>query len=239
MSSIDELSKQVSAQQGPVAGPKKRRGCFFYGCLTTILAVLVSLVAVYFVASRAVKQIVETYGTTAPVQLSTAPTTAEQYEAVHSRIEGFRMKLASDQATDPLRLSAEDINSVLQHDARFKGVHAEVSLEADALRVRGSLPLEFLGYKGVFLNGSAKVGISMQAGLPDVRVQELALGNQSIPSQLSDELGAKNLAKGLKDEPEFQQLWSKVDRIEVRDGTLLVTPKTLPATISDAKPNLP
>lgn len=206
------------------AAPRKGRGCLFYGCLTTVVAVLIALVAIYFVATRAIRKAVETYGTTAPLSIPVAEISPDQYREVEQRILTFRDSILKGENPEPLVLSSRDINALIQYDKAFRGITGYVTFENSKLAVRGSVPLEPFGYKGMYLSGTARLRVGVTADAPEVKLDELSIGEQRLPAELMDQLRSQNFAANAAEQYGGKAFWKRIDRIEVLEDSMLLHP---------------
>lgn len=208
---------------------RKGKGCLFYGCLTTVVAVLISLVVIYFVATRAVRRAVETYATSSPITLPVSTISHEQYLEVRQRIEKFRDAVANEKASEALVLSSQDFNAILQHDPQFQGMTGFVTFENGKMLIRGSVPLEPFGYKNLYLSGSAKLRFSVTTDAPEVKLDELLIGDRQLPGELMDQLRGKNLVGALTEQPGGKDFWKRIDRIEIAGDSMTLYPVARPA----------
>jgi hypothetical protein len=199
---------------------KQKRGCFFYGCLTTIIAVLLVLVVMYVVATRSLKK----FGTSAPVTLGAQETSLAEYHTTKSRLIEFFQKAQRGEDVEPLRLSGRDLSALLQHDLQFKNRTAAVSIDNNQANIRGSVPLEALGYQGMFLSGSAKLSVGMENGAPSVRVADVSLGDQALPPALLQELKSRNLLDGLKNDDQLSRALVAIGSMQIEGDAVVITP---------------
>ncbi len=218
-----------SPNSGPssavTAVPKKRRGCFFYGCLTTAIAVLLSLVAMYYVASKSIRHVVESYGSSAPLDIPRATLTIGDYQDVIVRLRAFKQQLSSGVKHDPLVLTEKDFNAVLQHDSRFEGVPCAASLADGGLELRGSLPLEAFGYRGIYLNGVVRIRPVEGSTPPELKIAQVLVGDKQLPSEVMQQLGEEDIAKAFAEDPELRDIWPQLTKAEIKDQQLLLYPR--------------
>ncbi|MBN8548706.1 MAG: hypothetical protein J0M12_05285 [Deltaproteobacteria bacterium] len=205
---------------------RKGKGCLFYGCLSTVLAVLISLVVIYYVASKAIRTAVETYGSTTPMASSAPPIGAPEYIELKKRMNAFRDAVLQGEPTEPLVLSSHDINAIIQYDAHFKGITGFVTFENGRVRANGSVPLDPFGYKGLYLNGTAKLKVGVTPDALDIRIEDLTIGDRAVPSEVLDQLRSQNVAESLREEPGMKEFWKHVDRIEIQGDAMTLYPVT-------------
>lgn len=218
------------------ARERPRRGCVFYGCVTAaVLAVVAAIVVAIGLALvyRAFNTFVKEYAEDAPAPIPVAEMPAGEVERVEDRLRAFRDAIAAGKAAEPLVLSAEEINALIAQDEDLRGVVA-VDFENDEFRGRVSLPLEDLGFPGKFLNGAATFDVRIDNGLLLVTVETLEVRGKPLPEDAMSRLRMENLAKAVNRDPDDAAVIARIERIEVKGGKLVVTPKPPPP--AEAKP---
>lgn len=214
-----------SSSDNPLAPQKKRRGCLFYGCLTAVIVVLLALVALYYVASRSIRHVVETYGSKTALDISTAKLSIGDYQDLIVRLRAFKDQLRAGTSKEPLSISAKDLNAVLQHDPRFEGIPAAASLESGNIIVKGSLPLHPFGYKDLYLNGVVRIAAGPESSPPQLRVEEIRVGDKAMPQQVIDHIAKEDLTKDFSNDPELRDLWPLLGKLEITSDSILLYPK--------------
>src|SRR5205823_1907168 len=101
----------------------KQRGCFFYGCviasvLTVLLIILLAVLA--FIGVRFFYGLVEQWTSPAPMELPKVQVTEDERKSVRERIQAFRSAVDAGTAVDPLVLSSEDLNALIEDSPEFR-----------------------------------------------------------------------------------------------------------------------
>ena len=145
----------------------RQRGCFFYGCvIASVLAVLliIALAVLAFVGMRFFSGLVEEWTSPAPAELPKVQISEEERKSVRERVDAFRKALEEGTATDPLVLTSDDLNALIEENPDSRGrVFARV--EGDKLKGQISIPLDKLKIgmlKGRYLNGEAELKASLE-----------------------------------------------------------------------------
>ncbi len=177
------------SQQPPYQQPRQH-GCFFYGCIiaSILMALLLILtgLGVYF-GYRFATQMVEEYTATAPRDLPKVEMPAEQRESLKKHVEGFRKAVEEGKAVEPLVLTSEDLNALIEEEPNLKGkVHLKI--EGNELKGQVSIPLEKFGQvpglgilKGRYLNGEAELKASFRDGLLIVTLDGIEVNGKRAP----------------------------------------------------------
>src|SRR5437667_10696923 len=100
------MSDQIAPPPAtPAAEPAKRRGCFFYGCITVlVLTVLVGIAGIFVIRYGLNKftAFVEQYTETTPMTLPTVQMSATSYQQLDKRVTAFADAVNARKATPPL-----------------------------------------------------------------------------------------------------------------------------------------
>ena len=127
--------------------PPHQRGCFFYGCIiASVLAVLAGDSRGHPRLRRltaGLGQMVNEYTATAPEQLPTVEMPAEKRQELKDRVEAFRKAVEAGTAIEPLVLTSDDLNALIEKNPELKGT-VYVKVEGDQVKGRVSFPLDKL-----------------------------------------------------------------------------------------------
>jgi len=214
----------------PEAAPRQR-GCFFYGCIiASILAVLMVILfaVIGFFAYRFANQLVEQYTATAPRELPKVQMPAEQRGALKDRVESFRKAVDAGTPVEPLVLTSDDLNALIEEDGELKG-KIYVKVEGDKVKGQLSFPLDALAkgpfrsmFQGRYLNGEADLKASLQDGVLIVTLDSIEVNGQRPPDQMMTELRQQNLAKDVYKNPKNAETIRKLQSLEIKDGKIIL-----------------
>jgi hypothetical protein len=203
----------------------KRRGCLFYGCLTSVvLLLLAGLLA--FLAVRAVRNQFNAYTDTKPLEMPRVEMTDADFQALEERLKSFGSALDQGKSPEPLVLSERDINALIARSANTKELadKVHVSLKGDEVKGMVSIPLSGLGWlgKGRYLNGDATFKVSLDNGVLSVTAQEIRVKGVPIPEAAMSRLRQENLAKDASQDPKSAEVIRKFESIQVEDSQVTV-----------------
>jgi hypothetical protein len=222
----------------PAAAPApKKHGCFFYGCLTSIiLAVLLvaGFCGISYYGLSKFANLALAYTDTAPTTLPAVQVDPTVYAALKKRIEEFKTTVdAGKPAT--LALTSDDLNLLVAGDksaAQWKG-RVWFEMKGSDLKGQLSMPLDFISsvpglgkLKGRYLNGAASVQATMALGVLVVRLQSLEVKGKAVPDEVMSALQRENLAKDATQNPETAAFLTRLADVTVQDGKLILTGKT-------------
>jgi hypothetical protein len=208
---------------------KPRRGCFFYGCITG-LVLLVIVLGALMVGLHYVKTLVNRYTDTQPMELPTVQMSQGDIAKLKQGFEAFQQAVRDQRPTKPLTLTADDINALIASGSEQQPMKGKfyVSLEGDQVRGELSVPLQEVGlsmFKGRYLNGSATFNLSFRDGMLSVTPQTLQVKGKPLPEAYMQQIRKQNLAVALTNEPSAAAVLKGLEDIQVKEGKLVIVPK--------------
>jgi hypothetical protein len=208
---------------------KSRRGCFFYGCISS-LVLLVLMLGALLVGLHYVRILVNHYTDAAPMELPTVQMSQGEVDGVRKRFEAFRQAVRQQSPTKPLSLSADDINALIANGPDQQALKGKfyVSLEGDQVKGEVSVPLKDVGlsmFRNRYLNGSATFSLSFQNGALSISPQTILVKGKALPEVYMKEIRKQNLAASLTNEPGAAAVLKGLEDIQVKEGKLVVVPK--------------
>jgi hypothetical protein len=209
----------------------KQRGCFFYGCvIASVLAVLliVALAVGAYMVYRKFNQLLEDYTATAPRELPKLEVDEEEREAVVDRFKAFRDAIKNGTATEPLVLTEDDLNALIEEVPELKG-RVHFTVEGDKIKGQVSIPLSvFMDTnmtRGRYLNGEAEFEASLSDGVLVVRLDSLEVNGRRPPEEVMANLRQQNLAKDFYKDPDNAEMIRRFESLEIKDGKIIIKPR--------------
>lgn len=215
----------------PLRRPKKS-GAFpwlLFGCLGGIAAVIFLVVAAIVVGRMALSGIMDRFTDTEPMPLPQSEMPAEDFVALQERVNAFNADLEAGTATEPLDLTADDINALIQNDPRWDDLKGKVffTIEDDLITGDISMPIDALA-PGRYINGSSSFNVFLRDGMLYVHLDSLTVNGKTVPEEMMAGIRAENLAKDYVRDPEVRESLDRFESIDVSDGVVRVEPKTNP-----------
>jgi hypothetical protein len=208
---------------------KPRRGCVFYGCITG-LVLLVLVLGGLMVGLHYVRKMVNQYTETGPMELPALQMSQGEIGKVKQRFEAFQQAVRDQRLTEPLELSADDINALIASGSDQQALKGKfyVSLDGDKLKGDVSVPLQQIGlsmFKGRYLNGSATFSLSFRNDALSISPQTINVKGKPLPETYMREIRKQNLAEGFTSETNAVAVLQGLADIQVKNGKLVVVPK--------------
>ncbi len=222
--------------------PKQGRSCWFHGCLAVVIIGLLGGAFVGLSGWWLYKQadsMVKEFTSDQPEKLPEIEYTREEIEALDKRIESFSQSLTNDAPAEVLEFTAEEVNKLIAaRSGLSNGKNPfHVSIEGDKIRTRLSLPLDLIAehiqieavknrLKGRYINGEGSLKISLTDGKLEAYLDDFSVNGKDAPEEIMAEIRAQNMAEDAQLSPKERAALARFERIEIRDGKLIVAPKT-------------
>src|SRR5262245_2371354 len=212
--------------------PAKQRGCFFYGCITVLVLMVLFGIAGFLLIRYGLNKLtafVEQYTDTRPMTLESVQMSTSDYQQLDKRVTAFADAVNARKATPPLVLTGEDINALIANNPGWKSLKDKVyvTITEDQIKGKVSIPMDELAQapglsrlKGRYLNGSAGFKVSLANAVLLVTIQSLEAKGQSPPPPIMAQLQAVNFAQNTSQDPKTQEMISRLESIEIKDGML-------------------
>lgn len=215
---------------------KPRRGCCFYGCVTSLILGLLVVVGGYLGVRWFVNQQIVKYTDTQPMELPQVQIDEAEATAVRQRVDAFAKALEEGRPAEPLVLDGRQLNLLLAASKEWAPLRDHVYLDIEGDRIQGavSLPLENIPHpwlqkhKGRYLNGSIELRVSLTNGVLVATIESLSVKGRKVPDAVLAELRKQNLARDFYASQEGVQLVQKLEAIRVEDGRLTIVPRQRP-----------
>ena len=203
----------------------KGRGCFFYGCLTSVVLLLLAGLLV-FLGVQFVRNRINAYTDAEPLKMPKVEMTDAEFQLLEGRMKSFANALEQGKAIEPLSLNERDLNALITRSANTKELADKVHVSLNGNEVKGlvSLPLSGLGWlgKGRYLNGNATFKVSLENGVLIVTAEQIQVKGLPIPESFMSKLRQENLAKEAYKDPKNAEAIRKIESLQVEDSEVIV-----------------
>ena len=225
---------------------QKKGGCgaaILIGCLSLVVLVPIGGYVGYRVLKSVLTSQAMRYTDEQPMEMPEVVVAAADAQAVVDRVKAFGEAVRANQPCDPLQLTSDDINILIQKAAgEAAGMPAKFHVVIEGNQMKGdmSLPMDVLATaaKGVpmigdilaavrsrHLNVSGVFKINLSGGLMVIVMDDMTVRGEPLPESFMKEMRKKNLADNINADPKAAQAFEKFESISVRDGILEIVPK--------------
>lgn len=216
----------------PQQDKSERRGpgCFLWGCIIAVVLFVGGLAAVLGGGYYMYAQMRDKYTDTQPMALPEIPLSQEERQSVKERFDQFREAVDAGQATEPLKLNEDEINTLIAESDSEDPMKdsLRVQIEDDTVKGQISVPLDDIplpGLKGRYFNGTAELRGSLKDGKLEVFIENASVKGEPLPDNVMTELRRENLTAEIMNDPEARKTLEKLESMEVRDGQVIIVPK--------------
>jgi hypothetical protein len=209
----------------PVPLVRKKRRWWVYalvgiGSLVVLAIVAVALLVGYW------KSLIRNYTATQPVTLPHSAASPEAIEALKYRWAGFWQAVLDNNARDPFKLSADDLNIVI---ANIPDLQNRLRLVITNNQILGhfSVPLDKAKQKelqGRFINGTARLNVMFDDGWLSAQVLDLKANGKLVPGWIQKKVQKENILKDLDKNQDAVAFLHKLHNVEVKDECVILTP---------------
>lgn len=212
----------------PAAGSKVPRYVLF-GCAGIVLLLVVGGIIASLILRSVAMQMLGTFTSDEPLTVAEVRMSASELFALERRIKDFADGLSDGSSTEPLVLTSDEINGLLQE--HLKDVNAPVAAEVRILgrQLEGevSIPLEGRGWPiaGRYLNGKAVFSLGVVDGRVAAYIKDLRVGDRYIPDAVREELSKEDLLDDIyKEKSDLSRALSRIRSIEIDGGKVILSP---------------
>ncbi|MDB6064236.1 MAG: hypothetical protein JWR26_444 [Pedosphaera sp.] len=220
----------------PIDTPPKRRGCFFYGCITSlVLLLLIGVIAFLgfrYAVNTANAYILEYTDTTA-MSLPKVEMSEADLKKLKDRVAAFNQAVNAGSSAPALSLTSQDINALIANSPETQGLKDKVYVTLDGDKVKGqiSLPLDkfmkvpLLKTQGRYLNGEGTFDVTITNSLLWIHLQSMEVKGKPLPANVMAQLHEQNLAESANNDPTNRAALDRFESVQVTNGTAVITPK--------------
>lgn len=211
--------------------------CFVWGCATLALVFVLGSIVAFLTIRYGIQQLREQYTDDAPMELPVVEMSQGDLDALIERVDTFSEGLRDDEPVEQLVLTQDELNALLQHHPDLADLAGRVYVtidEDDILNGEVSVPLDFFpGFGGRYFNGSATFDVAIEDGRLTVFVDSATLNGEPIPDTFMEGIRGENLAAEMHSDANTKELIDKVEKLEVKDGLITITPVKLKETAAE------
>jgi len=209
---------------------KPARGCLFYTVIVGVFLVIVLLIGAYF-GLRYARGIVSQLTDTQPMPLPTVELPADELGRLRERVDDFRTAVQDEQPIAPLALTGTEVNALIATDPDMAPLrnHVFVSIEGDRLGLQVSILAADIGLeslRGRYVNATGTFAVSLKTNTLQITAETLSAKGKPLPEHVMRQIRGENLAQKLNENPRVAAGLRKIRDIQVKDGKLIIVPKT-------------
>lgn len=166
---------------------------------------------------------------TQPMTLPSVKLPDLQMFQLHDRVDTFQEDVRDGEPTEPLVLSADELNALIETDPLLASLklkdHLYVSIKGDQLSAQISFPAADLGLarlRGRYINATGDFHVALTNGELIIMAKSLSVKGEPVPGNIMREIASENLAERFNDDPRAAAGLKKLKSIDVKDGKLVI-----------------
>lgn len=203
---------------------KKRRWWIYlligFGGIFLLALIVFVIVVTYY------KSLVNNYTETKPKPLPAVEASKERVQDIATRWQNFCQDVFSKRASEPFKLTDEDINQMIANFPKAKD-NLRIEITNDQILAHITIPLDGTRRKelqGRYLNAVANLKLQLEDGFLTLRVHSATANGKPIPQWIINRIGERNFLQDLERNYDFLQLLQEMESVEVKDGAIVFTP---------------
>lgn len=207
------------------------------GCLVAVIACAAIAFFGYKVITTKLSETIANYTSSEFVPIEAPVVTQTEINDTLARFDALAASVAENGGlTEPLILTAQEINTLLFHHPQFAPVAgmAAVSIADDKLSSEISLNLDALplpegpiktALAGRYVNGVGTFSLGIVAGRPALYLEDFQVNGFAPPAEVLSQLKTQNILKNAGNDPELSKALEKISDIRIEGDKLIITPK--------------
>ena len=199
----------------------KKKGCFFWGCLTVIVLVIIVIV-VGFIVFNKIKDTALQYTSETPIEITAVEYTKEEAEEVNKKVKSFVADVKEGKSAVEGVFSDRDLNIYMDSKKDLKG---KAKLNFDDNKIKGSLSVPITGVPiidGRYLAGDVEFKVTCDDGNLDIRMESWDVNGKKVPDDVLNTFKNQNLADHLYKNPKLAPLVRRIKNIKMKDNKLYI-----------------
>jgi hypothetical protein len=209
---------------------KQRRGCFFYGCVTSTILLLVALAGA-LAGYHYFRKMFNDFTSSQPLTMPPVRLTQPEIEKLQQRIDRFRDSVRQGEPAGPLALNADQINALIATDPDLKALKGKlyVTIEGGQLKGQISVPMEEAGlpiFRGRYLSGIGTFNILLRNGMLHITATAIqSTKGKPVPEVYMEKVRRQNLARDINSDTRAQAALDRIADIQIKETNLIIVPK--------------
>jgi hypothetical protein len=208
---------------------KPRKDFYRYGCLIGLVLLLMIVLGGLFGLYSA-RKMFNDFTDNKPEPLPQLRLSRAEINEVQLRIDSFRKAVREGKTTEPLRLSADEINALIETDPDLNPLRGKFYVTSLDKQLQGQLrvPMESIGlpvFKGRYLNGTGTFELSLHNDRLRLNAISFLAKGKRIPEIYMNQIRKHNFVEGLNNDPRAAAALNWLQEIKVQDGKLVLFPK--------------
>jgi hypothetical protein len=206
---------------------KKQRGCLFRALVTLLVLAVVVVVGGYAGYRYLVHRLIAGYTATTPLEIPDPALSPADLGQLDGRVAAFAQAVRNKRPAGPLVLTGDELTALAARSPQFRrlGGRARFSIGDGEILAELSIPLARMGYPDRWFNGSASFAVTLENGVLIATLRSASVRGEPLPERLVEHFRNRNLAKDVYENPQAAAMISRLESLEMANGTLTIVPR--------------
>jgi len=193
---------------------------------------MLSMIAASLIVPPLVQSTVERYTATTPMPISTNPLPAIEQDELDDRVERFADAIEEGLTPEPLLLSGQDLNALLQDLWEDEEIPGEMALRIEDGRLRSNLSIPLKpGFsigpftpdvEGRYLNGTVTFRVALKDGVLSTDIERFVMNGKTLPGWIVDAVEREFIDEQILDNKDLREFTDKLARVQVSADSILL-----------------
>lgn len=203
---------------------KKGKGCFFYGCLSSIFLTVLIIGGSYFGYQYGMNYLFENYSQSTPMILEDLGLSEEEIQLATSKYDSFINNISSSNEPLSLELNSRDINAVISGNKQIKsaGIKARVELN-DLVNLKAVYKLPVSG-EAKYINVNGKFKLGLQNEELELDIKDLLVAGKPLSESISSQVDKKTKSN-ISDNPDLADKLKYIESLVISGDSLVIKKK--------------
>jgi hypothetical protein len=206
----------------------KQGNCALWGCAGLVVISILGVIIVTVSLKLIFNNLRDTYTDDTAVELPRVEMEDSDIEALIEKVDNYYDDLTNGDASTPFTISEIELNALIQNHPELEHFSEIVylTLENDLLNGQLSIPLDGIpGLSDRYFNGNASFELVFEDNALAIFLIEAELNGDPIPDDFLADVRKENLANELYGDSDTRDVMRRIEDIEIRNGTIIITPK--------------
>lgn len=202
------------------------------GAFAITAIVMLLIVAASLIVPPMIQNTVERYTSDTPMQVRAHRLPETDQEELDDRVEAFADAIEEGQSPEPLILSGEDLNSLLQKLWEDEEIPGEMALRIEDGRLRSDLSIPLKpGFAigpfnpdvvGRYLNGTVTFRLSLDENHLNADIERFVVNGKALPGWIVGAIEREFIDREILQNKDLREFTQKLARLQVSADSILL-----------------
>ncbi len=208
------------------------------GAFSVAAIAMVIMIAAAIIVPPIVQSTVDRYTATQPMKITHETLPAIEQDELDDRVENFADAIEHGETPEPLILTGNDLNALLQKLWEDEELPGEMALRIEDGRLLSdlSIPLKpgmSIGpfspdVTGRYLNGTVTLRVALDGNTLTADIERFVINDKTLPGWIVDAVEREYLQTKLLENADLREFTAKLARIQVSANSVLLEAATTP-----------